>query len=477
MKLRQLILTITIINFISCSVISQENWSLERCITYAYDNNIYLKQQELSVEIAEVDLSQSKAAMYPNLNVSASHAYNYGQTIDLYTNTFATERVQSNNFYISSSITVFNGFQLLNQVRQNQLSLKASRYDLDKLKDDIALQIATAYLNILYNREYLEVARGQQEITKQQVNRTSRMVEAGTLAKGNLLTLEAQLANEELQLVNAHNQLDLAKLTLAQMLDLPDAGKFDIEDPNVSIREGEGLLNTPQQVYALAVQNLPEIKSAELSVDISEKTLAIARGASAPSLSLNGSYGTGYSGASQELTGFSLNGEVDTIGYTLDGSNAWVGTPGYELEYDVIPFWEQIDDNLNQSVGLYLNIPIFNGMATRATINKAKLNMKNAAYNLELAKNDLYKTIQQAHADANAALNEYSATQKSLEAQKESFKYAEQKFNVGLISTTEYNEAKNMLITAESELLQAKYNYIFKKTVLDFYMGKPLKLN
>ncbi|MFC2100204.1 TolC family protein [Bacteroidota bacterium] len=478
MRFKQIHLLIfsTFFLFITINLQAQENWSLERCINYAIDNNLVIKQQGLSVQLAEADLLQSKATILPDINGNASHAYNFGQTIDRFTNTFATERVQSNNFYLSSNIAVFNGFVLLNTIRQNKLNLLSSRYNLEKMQDDVSLQIATAYLNILYNIEVLEVAETTVAVTRQQVDRTEKMVKAGTLAKGNLLTIEAQKATEELQVVNAKNQLDLSYLTLTQMLDLPTTEGFEIEKPDVAIPDEITLLNHPESIYSYAVSNLPEIKSAEISVESSMRGLAIARGYSSPSLILSGSYGTGYSEAAQQLKDFALTGDTNTIGVTLDGNNTLVGVPATKYNYERIPFKDQINDNLNKSIGLYMSVPIFNGLQTRTSINRAKIAVKNAEYNLQISKNELYKTIQQAHADAVAALNEYHAAGKSVEALEESFNYTEQKFNVGLVNTVEYNDAKSKLTASRSDLLRTKYNFIFRKTILDFYMGKPIKL-
>jgi len=462
--------------FVALNIKSQESWSLEKCIDYALSNNIQLKIQSLSVESGELDLLQSKGNVLPNLNGNASHAFNYGQTIDPYTNTFATERVRSNNFYMSSSVTIFNGFQLLNSIRKSQIDLLASRYDLDKMKDDVALQIATAYLNILYNMEMVEVSRSQLEITNQQVDRTRKMVEAGTLAKGTLLTIEAQAATEELQLVNSQNQLDLSYLILAQLLDLPGTEGFKIEKPDISLSKDLSLLAPANQIYEYALENQPEIKSAELRVESSEKGLLIARGTMSPSLMLSGSAGTGYSGASKTVTGYNMTGGLDTIGYTIEPNPVGVGIPAYTYDYETVSFQDQIEDNFNKSFGFYLSVPIFNGLYSRTSINKAKIGVKSSEYNLEMQMNELYKTIQQAYADAVAAYNEYKAAGKSVAALQEAFKYTEQKFNVGMVNTVEYNDAKNKLIIAKSDLLRTKYNFVFRKTILDFYQGKTLSL-
>lgn len=454
---------------------AQKVWSLQDCIDYALANNIQVKQQELSVQLAKINLLQSKMGVLPDLNGSVSHSYNFGKTVDMYTNQFASDKVQSDNFYLSSSVTLFNGFQLLNTIKQSKIELQASKYDADKMRNDISLNIATAYLQILYNIELLSNADNQLTITKQQVARNQKMVDAGSLAKGGLLTLQAQQATEELSVVNAQNQLDLSYLTLAQLLDLQSADSLEIEKPKLDITAVSANILNPQSIYGIAIGIQPEIKSSELKLKSSEIGLSIAQGMRSPSLSLRASYGTGYSGASKRFLGLEPVG-FDTIGYTMQTNPVAVVAPAFNYLYENTPFADQINDNINKSYGFTLTVPIFNGWRTNSTISKAKIAIQSAEYSLQISKNTLYKTIQQAYADATAALNKYTATQKSLDAYQESFKYTEQKFEVGMSNTLDYNDAKTKLAKAESELLQAKYEFVFRMKVLDFYMGKPIML-
>ncbi len=459
----------------STTISAQKVWSLQDCIDYALANNIQVKQQELSVQLAKINLLQSKIGVFPDVNGSISHSYNFGKTVDMYTNQFASDKVQSDNFYLSSSVTLFNGFQLLNTIKQNKIDLQSSKYDADKMRNDISLNIATAYLQILFNIELLGNADDQLTITKQQVSRNQKLVDAGSLAKGALFTLQAQQATEELSVVNAQNQLDLSYLTLAQMLDLQSADSLEIEKPKLDIAAVGATILNPQTIYGIAVGLQPEIKSSELKLKSSEIGLSIARGMRSPSLTLRASYGTGFSGASKRLLGIEPNG-IDTIGFTSQTNPVAVVAPAFNYLYENTPFNDQINDNINKSYGFTLTLPIFNGWRANSAISKAKIAIQSAEYSLQISKNTLFKTIQQAYADATAALNKYKAAQKSLEAYKESFKYTEQKFDVGLSNTLDYNDAKTKLAKAESELLQAKYEFVFRMKVLDFYMGKPIML-
>lgn len=451
---------------------AQKKWTLQDCIDYALSHNLQVKQQQLTEKLASVNLWQSKAELFPNLGAYASHSYNYGKTIDMYTNTFATSTVVSENFYLSSSITLFSGFQLLNSVRQNRIKLDASKYDLDKMMNDISLNIATAFLQILYNNEILANAQDQAKVTKLEVDRMQKIVDAGSSAKGPLLDLQAQQANEDLAVVNARNSLDLSLLSLAQMLDLDTTEGFDIAIPVLSLPTESALLTRPDAIYALALGVQPEIKSAELNVKSALLGLTIAHGMRSPILSLRGSLGTGYSGASQKLK--DTTSIIVPIGVTSSGEAVYGHYWSYT--YEKTPFEEQIKDNINKTLSFSLTIPIFNNWQTNTAISRSKIAITSAEYSLQTAKNTLYKSIQQAYADATAALNKYNSSQKSVTAMTEAFKYAQQKFDVGSMNTTDYNTAKTNLSAAESNLLQAKYEYVFRLKVLDFYMGKPIEL-
>lgn len=444
-------LTLLILLIGGSTVHGQRAWSLEECIQYALDNNISIKQQQLGVDIAQENLSQSRANMFPSLNASASHTYNFGRTIDPFTNEFATKTVRSNNFNISTGVTLFGGFQILNSIRQNNLELQASNYDVEFMKNDIALAVASAYLQILFSIELVDIASNQLTISTQQVERTSRLVQAGTLARGSLLTMEAQAATDELQLVNAQNNLEIAYLNLIQLLDLEETSEeFSIVVPDISLTEDEHLYS-PMHIYNNAVQTQPEVLASDIRISSAERGVDIARGGRSPMLSLRGSFGTGYSGASVELT----------------------DVPG---ETRIIPFMDQLDANLNRSAGLVLSIPIFNNYQVKSTIGRSRISLENARLNNQLVRNQLFKTIQQSYVDAQAALKRYDATQKNLDALEEAFRDTEQRFNVGMVATLEYNDALNRLNAARSELLQAKYEYVFRAQILEFYMGNPIRL-
>jgi len=451
---------------------SQESWSLEKCVNYAIENNIQIKQQELNARYSENTLTQSKATVLPSLNASASHNYSFGRSVDPYTNEFSSENSLSDNFSISSSVTLFNGLQNMNTIKRNQFDLMASLEDLEKAKNDISLSIASAYLQILFNLELLDIASNQLDITKLQVERTRKLVEAGSLAQGSLLEIQSQEAAEELQVVNAQNQLDLSYLTLTQLLDLDSVEGFDIVRPELPDINTESIPYTVSQIYTEAIINMPQITGAEYRLQSSEKELSIAKGMVSPRLALGASYGTGYSDA-RTLSSYTLG--MDTIGYTAISGE---GVLGYQYEYssEEYPFMDQLKDNASTALYFSLSVPILNGFQTRTSISNAKISLLNSEYSLQLEKNRLYKDIQQAYADALAALKKYHSSKKAVSSWEESFRYTQQKFDVGLVNSVDYNLAKNNMMKAKSDLLQAKYEFIFKSKILDFYRGQPIKL-
>ncbi len=449
-------------------------WSLEDCIIYAIENNLRLQQQRLGVEISEENLRQSRAGRFPSLNANASHNYNYGRILDPITNEFATETVQTNNFSIGSGVTLFGGFQLRNNVDRDRYELEASRHDVALFENDISLAVASAYLQILFSMEIVDMAVNQLEITRQQVVRTRQLVDAGTLARGSLLSIQAQEATEELQLVNAENQLEIAYLELIQLLDLRDDEFFQIEVPDIELIPTGITGHSPVQIYDTAVQIQPDVLSAGARVRSAEKGYAIARGGRSPVLSLSGSMGTGYSEARVEFVEAASLADPRLIARM--SSVDQVFGEGIGGSFRAIPFWDQLDANLNMSLGLFLRIPIFNGFQTRASIGRSRINLENSRLQHQIVRDQLFKIIQQAHQDAHAALQRYLATEKNMEALEESFRYTEQRFNVGMVNILEYNDAKNRLTRAQSEMLQSKYEYVFRVSVLDFYIGNPIRL-
>ena len=457
MKLTRLIL-ILIIGVISQYKVSaqeiKENdttkWTLNECVKYAHENNIQIKQMALMSESNKANLTQSKAALLPNLNASVSDRFSYGRAVDPYSNDFTENNVQSLNLSLSSYVTLFTGLQKYNTIEQNKHKLAASNEEFEEIKNSIALQVATAYLQILFDKDLIEVAKRQLTISKSQENRTKILVNAGSLAKGNLLEIQAQLANEEVSLINAENNLKTSYLNLTQLLDLDSVENFEIEVPEIDEPSSEVIISHTDTIYEESI-DLPRVKKEEFNLESAEKGLKISKGAMYPTLYLQAAYGSGYSSAAQKY---------DPI-------------TNVALPYN---YSDQVDDNRNFSFTIGLNIPIFNNLQVKTRITNSKINVENSEYQLQLAKNNLYKDIQQARNSAYAALAKYKASKKAVDAQKESFSYTEQKFNLGLVNSVDYNTAKNQLTKSESDMVQSKFDFIFRINILNFYRGIPFEL-
>ncbi len=423
---------------------AQEVWSLQKCVEYALENNIQIKQQALNTDYNENLLDQAKSNRLPNLNAGVSNNFSYGRSLN---NNNVYEDVNSAqlNGYLSSNLTLFNGFILQNTVEQYKLDLQATMQDLQKAKDDLILNVAASYLEILFAEEQLKISEAQIEVTQQQINRTKQLVDAGSLARGALLEIEAQLAREELQQVNNQNNVQLAYLNLYQLLELPIEKSFKVKEPVLPEIKADVTMDNSFDVFKTAVQLRPEIKAAQLRVESAKRQLEIAKGNLWPSLSFGANYNNQY--------------------FNIISS-----------EIPQLTFKEQLKSNGRYGFGFSLNIPVFNRFQVRNGIDNAQLQIQDYAYQLQSARNVLRKDIEQAYTNALAALNRYIASEKAVSSNQEAFRYTEEKFNVGMVNSVEYNQSKNNLTTAQSELLQSRYEYIFRTKILDFYNGKTIEL-
>jgi outer membrane protein len=432
-------------------------WSLEECIIYAIENNIQIKQQILQTKYQKNALDLAKLKLLPSLNGSATHNYSFGRALDETTYQFTDQQnVQSNNFYLGGSLTLFKGLQNYNSIQKNNYELLAGEQDLQNIKDNIALSVALDYLQILLNKELVVVTENQLQITKQQIEKTRKLVDAGSVARGNLLQIEAQAAQEELQYINTRNQLDISFLNITQLLELSTPENFEIVTPSISIDTNGIITGNIEEIYTEAVATRPEIKSSELKLSASEYDMKIAKGGRSPQLTMNHSFSTGYSDIRKKLLG------VDPVTGSIYGKYSFI---------------DQFNDNINYGIGFSLNIPILNGWQINKSIANSRLGIENNRYALEGTKKQLYKNIQKAYTDAIAALKKHNASIKAVTAAEESFRYTEQKFDVGMVTPVDYNAAKTQLLNAQSDMAQAKYEFIFKTKVLDFYRGIPLNLD
>ena len=452
---------------------SQKSWTLQECIKRAKEENLDIKQAKLSVLSSEQQLLQSKLSLFPSLNGGGSQGYNYGRTVDPYSNEFTNLNVKTNNFSLSSSVTLFSGFQNINKVKRDNYEYMAKKYDIEKVINDISLTVATDFLQLLFNKELVIMAEKQLEISIQQKERISKLVSAGQLAKSSLLETNSQVAAEQLQLVKAKNQKEIALLNIKQLLEIQANTDFEILVPAIALPKQNKIQST-QEIYNAALEVFPNVKSAEYRLKSSDKSLAISRGGRSPRITLNGSMGSGYSDARTRILGVDSLGMFPSGYQTVSGESVLMPILNYHSE--ITPFNQQLKDNFSQSLSFSLSIPLFNGWMTNSSIANAKIGVLSAKNELQKTKNQLRKQVEQVRADVIAAEKQYVFAKKSSEALQESFTYNEQKFNEGMLNVYDYNDAKNKLIKAESDLLQAKYDYLFKIKILDFFMGKPLTL-
>lgn len=424
---------------------AQEKWSLRKCIDYAVENNIDIKQQDLKLESAEIDLSTSKNSRLPNLNGSASHNFNFGNSTSSATNGYISGNKSNTSFSIGSDMPLFTGFKIPNEIAAKQFDLKAATEGLQRAKDDLSILIASYYLDVLFKKEILKVYEEQAQLTSSQVEQTAILVESGKVAQSQLYDIKSQLATAELNIVTAKNSLDLSLLTLAQALNLAEYNDFDVEEPVVDnvMQENLSSIIPPDQIYNRALQIRPQIKEAEYNIESSKKTLKVAQSGYYPTLSLNLGYGT----SSQRIYGM-----------------------------DNMDFKDQLRDFGNKYIGFSLSVPIFNRFQVRNQVRSARVNIRNAELAMDNAKMSLYKEIQQAYQNAIGAQAKFVATEKSVEASSESYKYAQEKYKVGKSSVYELNEAETKLIGSRSDQIQAKYDFLFRSKILDFYAGKEIEL-
>ncbi len=426
--------------FYSVQINAQNSWSLEECISHAIANNIQIKQQELNATQEKNNLLQSKLSLLPTISGSGSYSINWGRSLDVTSNQYIDSRNQSANVSGTASAILFAGLQKQNNIKLGSLTYEAAIQDVEKLKNDISLNIAAAYLQILLDEERLLIAQEQLKTTTEQLAKTKILVDAGSVTMSAYLDLQAQQATEEVEVVVAKNSIAISYLNLKQLLDLQTDDSFKVENPMIgelpTIRRAENI----NQIFEQNSTLRPEIKRAEYRLEGAKKQLTIAKGADYPTLSISGGLSTQYSEAYPNS------------------------------------FSDQFKNNYYYSMSLRLSVPIFNGWQTRTNVRNSKLNVRNYELQLQQAKNTLYKEIQQAEVDAEAALQRYHASQKNVTALQESFRYVEQKFNVGMVNTTDYNVAKKNLARSQSELVQAKYQYIFQSKILEFYQGIPLSL-
>ena len=419
---------------------AQETWDLQRCITHAIEHNLSIKQKEAARNQSEVELNTAQWSRMPNLNGNIGQSFNFGRALQA-DNTYGNRNTRNTNFSLGTNIPLFTGMQIPNSIALSKLNLKAATEDLAKAKEDISLQVASYFLQVLFNEELAKIARNQVALSQEQLDRKIAFFRNGKASEAEVLEAKSRLAQDQLSLVQAENNHQLALLDLSQMLELPSPENFRISVPDID--DFTAYLSMPEEVYAQAMMNKPAIKAAQYRLQGAEKSIKIAQSGYYPQLSFGAGIGTNY--------------------YHLSGiENA--------------PFSTQWDQNMNKYLQFSLSIPIFNRFQTRNRVKSARIQHTALSWQLEESKKALYKEIQQAYYNALAAESKYKSSQSANESAEASFRLMSEKYANGKASATEYNEMRTAWMKALSDGVQAKYEFVYRSKILDFYKGVPLTL-
>ena len=436
-----LVLIVLLVSLASIDCQAQQLWTLRQCMDYAIEHNISIKQQDNVRRQQELSLSTSRNSRLPDLSASASENYSFGraQTLD---GTYSNRNTNSTSFSIGTSVPLFTGFEIPNRIKLNQLNLEAATQDLEKAKNDIRMQVAQAYVQILYNMEIADVACRQVAIDSAQVKRLEAFVENGKASQAQLSQQQATLAQAQLTATQADNNLQLSVLALTQLLELPSPEGFSIVRPdNTSLLVLHSSLPSPDAVYQEALTIKPEVRAEQLRLSAADKSISIAKAALYPKLYFNAGLQTNY--------------------YKTNGMQAE-------------SFASQMKNNFAQYLGISLSVPIFNRFATRNNVRSARIDRENRQLQFDLVRKTLYKDIQQVYYNAVAAGSKYESSKQAQQSSQDAFTLTQAKYENGKASITEFNEAKNNYLKTESDLVQARYEYLYQTALLDFYRGRDL---
>jgi len=416
-------------------------WTLQECVNHALENNISVKQSALDLQQSEINKKDAFGNFLPTLNASASHSWSIGLGQDPVTFNAVNSTTKNLSGGISSGVDIFKGLQNINQLHRSNLQILASQYQLDKIKDDVSLLVANGFLQILFNKEQLKVLLAQQIVSKEELTRTTQLVDAGALPKGDLLEIQATIATQDQQIVNAENAVLLSKIQLAQTLLIKDYETFDVVNEDYLLPSSSILSESPNSIIAKAKEERYDIKIAQTNVEIAEDNIKIAKGVLLPSL--RGSYS------------FSTN-------YFTSGL------------FDTDDFESQVSDNKSHNFSLQLSIPIFNGFSARNNVERNKVSSERAKVQLEQANLDMETAVYQAYNDTKGAKKAFEAAQTTLAARKEAFNYSRERYNIGMLNAFDFSQSQNRFEAAQSDVIRTKYDYIFKLKVLEFYFGIPI---
>lgn len=455
-----------------------KKWTLEECVKYAIDNNISIKQTELDTKTADIDKKGAIGNFIPSLNSNASHSWNIGLNQNVTTGLLQNQTTQYSSFGASVGVDIYKGLQNQNTLRKANLSILAAKYQLTKMQEDIALNVANAYLQVLFNKENLKVQQEQKAINEKQLTRSEELVKAGSVPRGDLLDIKATVASDNQKVVAAENALLISKLSLAQLLQLKEFYDFDVTDETTVKDENNILTQNPLAIYEKAKEQRTELKIAKTNLEIAEKNVAIAKGGFQPTLQGFYNFNT-RAGYSDVITGYVPNtaNPTSVVGY-VEGTNQNVLQANLmPVVGSAAPVLDQFRDNKGQSFGAQLIIPIFNGFSARNNVERSKVSLEKSKIAVEQEELALQRNVYTAFTDAKGGLNSYESALSALEARQEAYNYAKEKYAVGMMNSFDFNQSQTLLSVAQSEVLRTKYDYIFKIKILEFYFGIPILKN
>jgi len=455
-----------------------KKWTIEECVAYALEHNISIKQTELDTQLALIDKKTAWGNFLPSVNGTASHSWNIGLNQNITTGLLENETTQFTSASVSAGVDIYKGLQNQNRFRRANLSIISAQYQLTKMKDDISLNVANAFLQILFNKENIKVQKEQQASNERQLQRTQELVNAGSVPRGDLLDIKATVAGDKQRVIAAENALLISKLSLAQLLQFDDFQNFDIADTDYEAKQSEVMFQTPDAIYQKAREQRVEVKLAKANMDIAAKDVEIARGAYKPTLQGFYSFST-RAGYSDRVTGSQLNAlnpVVQTTDYiTVDGVNYPIFQPNYSPVFGkAAPLLDQFSTNKGHNFGVQLNVPIFNGFAVRNNVARAKIALERTKIAMSQSELDLERTVYTAFTDANGAYKSYESAVAALEAREGAFNYAKERYAVGMMNAFDFNQAQTLFSNAQSEVLRTKYDYIFRTKIVEFYFGIPI---
>lgn len=458
---------------------AQDTWNLKRAVEYALANNISVKQADIQARITDLTLRQNRLMQIPSANISGSTGVNAGRSIDPTTNLFTNTQLFSSGFSLSSGVTVFNFFSVKNNIRGSRFDNEAARANVDKIRNDIALNVATAYLMVLVSGEQENIAKLAVQLTLQNLDNTRKRVEAGSLPELNLAELEAQLALDSSTLITASNTVKQNILQLKAILNVDAGQNFVVETPpldKIPVLALEQL--QPEFVYSEAVKNLPQQKVNDLRIKAAEKYVLAARGQMYPTFSLYAGLGTNYANNKIPSVLQVPTGQLDTTGakVNVNGTLYDVVTPGFRnvITTSTTPLGTQFSDNFRQNAGIQVNIPLFNNGVARTNWQRSKLNVSSLQLQKDLDLLNLKQDIYTAYNDASTAIQKYHAGLKGVETAEKAYNFAQKRYDVGLLNTLDLLTNQNNLNRARVQLAQAKVDYVFRLKLLEFYKGRGI---